>query len=233
MSLTLLHCRVAGRSVRSVVVVSVLVTLASVAVIAAPAQGAVLPSTAHPYGHTYSEWGAKWWQWAVTQPAASNPVLDSTGAYCAQGQSGPVWFLAGTFGGSVTRDCTVPTGKGMLVPVLNLAYFAFPSDPPDQRTEAYVRSQVTAVGTPTSLFATIDGRDVTNIPNYLEKSVLFQVTLPADNVFLLPEGFLLDPCADEGYYLVLTPLPPGHHTLHFGGSYDSTTIDTTYHFTVR
>jgi hypothetical protein len=212
----------------------VLVAFALLPVAAASANAGVLPATAHPYGHTYSQWAAAWWQWALGQPAPSNPVLDSTGAFCGQGQTGQVWFLAGTFGGpAVTRSCTVPAGKALLLPVLNDAYFAFPTDPPSQRTEAYVRSQVTAVATTSAPFATIDGVAVPNIPDYLEKSTLFRVVLPADNLFGLDAGFVLEPCADEGYYLVLSPLTPGHHTIHFGGAYNSTSVDVTYDLTVQ
>src|SRR5439155_23432452 len=94
---------------------------------AALAEGpGVVPPAAHPYGHTYSDWAARWWQWALAQPLSTNPVLDTTGANCAAGQSGRVWFLAGTFSaGTVSRSCTVPAGTALLFPVLNNAYFAF------------------------------------------------------------------------------------------------------------
>src|ERR1700736_2743901 len=60
-----------------------------------------------PYGLSYGGWSARWWQWLLPIPPALNPNLDTTGVNCAQGQAGPVWFLAGTFGGSATRTCTV------------------------------------------------------------------------------------------------------------------------------
>src|SRR5574341_1319356 len=60
----------------------------------------VLPPRATAYGMTYGEWSARWWQWGLGQPAATNPIDDPTGAFCDVGQSGPVWFLAGTFGGA-------------------------------------------------------------------------------------------------------------------------------------
>src|SRR5213594_853400 len=50
-----------------------------------------------PYGVSYGAWSARWWQWALSIPKATNPILDTTGANCAQAQSGPAWFLAGTF----------------------------------------------------------------------------------------------------------------------------------------
>ena len=88
-----------------------------------------------------------------------NPVTDTTGAACAAGQPrGPVWFLAGTFGGDpVTRTCRVPSGRALLFPVANNGYFAFLDDPPEQRTEAFVRSIARQVTDATTAHATIDG----------------------------------------------------------------------------
>ena len=57
----------------------------------------VYPPGSNPLGVTYGEWTAKWWQWLLSIPGPVNPNLDTTGANCAQGQSGPVWFLAGRF----------------------------------------------------------------------------------------------------------------------------------------
>src|SRR5437016_2320237 len=51
------------------------------------------------YGKTYGQLPAAWWQWGLSVPAAVNPSLDTTGADAGQGQTGPVWFLGGTFGG--------------------------------------------------------------------------------------------------------------------------------------
>ena len=63
---------------------------------------------------------ARWWQWVISIGQSENPLLDPTGADCAVGQEGPVWFLGGTFGGPATRSCTVPAGKALLIPVLNV-----------------------------------------------------------------------------------------------------------------
>jgi hypothetical protein len=71
------------------------------------------------YGNTYGEWSARWIQWLLSIPMAINPAFDNTGANCGQGQAGPVWFLAGTFGGPVKRACTVPPGKALTGGVFN------------------------------------------------------------------------------------------------------------------
>src|SRR3954454_17491268 len=134
-----------------------LVSLASAAG-AAPTYAPPPPAT--PHLNSYSTWGALWSTWAYGTPAANNPVLDTTGANCAVNQPVPgTFFLAGTFDGStVMRTCTVPVGTSFLIPLLNANYFAQQSDPPEQRTEAFVRSQVTCVENSPALSLTVDGQ---------------------------------------------------------------------------
>jgi hypothetical protein len=65
-------------------------------------------------GKTIGEWSAKWWQWAFAIPASTNPML---GGDCEQGQQGPVWFLAGVWGGGTTWSAPVTfTEEAYLVP---------------------------------------------------------------------------------------------------------------------
>ena len=71
----------------------------------------VYPVNSKPHGLSYGDWTAKWWQWAVSIPKDINPGADMTGKNCVLKQSGPVWFLAGTFGGPATRTCTIPGWK--------------------------------------------------------------------------------------------------------------------------
>lgn len=106
---------------------------ASASSLATP-QAAAAPSVAN----SYSPLAAKWWTWALSQPAASNPLLDTTGSRCSNQQSGPTWFLAGLFstGGSVTRSCTVPAHKDLFFRLAN----AFDIEPQSaHKTPAYVR----------------------------------------------------------------------------------------------
>src|SRR5215211_1598771 len=69
------------------------------------------PADTIQYNVTYSDWTARWWQWLTSIPLDRNPAADETGENCDEGQSGPVWFLAGTFGGPNERVCTIPAGK--------------------------------------------------------------------------------------------------------------------------
>ena len=71
-----------------------------------------------PYGIPYAVWAGKWEQWLISVPQPFNPATDPTGKNCAQNQVGPVWFLAGTTGGSAERTCAIPAGKAVLFPVM-------------------------------------------------------------------------------------------------------------------
>ncbi len=210
------------RIARAVIVLAtVLVALAAGSASGAmPRAARAIPPTAHPHGHSYSEWAARWWEWALTQPASASPLVDETGASCERGQAGRVWFLAGSLTSSpVTRECTVPNGTMLFVPIVNYVYCAFDSDPPEQQTSEYVREQVAFVRDAASgLALTVDGRPVRDLATrYFETSTIFRVVLPEDNLFGLPAGMILAPCADAGYYVMLPPLPPGVHMVRFAG----------------
>ncbi|MFC5890350.1 signal protein [Kitasatospora aburaviensis] len=61
----------------------------------------------------------RWWSWAGSTETARNPVVDTDGRHCAEGQRDGVWLLAGTFGTTTTRRCTVPADTPILFPVVN------------------------------------------------------------------------------------------------------------------
>ena len=52
----------------------------------------------------------------------------------------------------------------------------------------------------------------------------------------LPSAGSTSLSAADGFYLMLAPLRPGQHTLHFGGTFGDPinfTLDITYHLTVQ
>jgi hypothetical protein len=109
------------RSVRAMV--GIIVGLAIVPRPGALADGQqpeVFPAQESVFGLTYGDWSAAWWQYVLSTPTGTNPVLDTTGTNCAVGQSsGPVFFLAGAATTDpVTRTCTIPAGKALLVPMI-------------------------------------------------------------------------------------------------------------------
>lgn len=217
----------------------------NVTIISKLAPARIAPIGTKPEGQTYGRWAAEWWQWGIGTPVSVNPILDLTGENCAQRQVDNVWFLAGTFGTNpVTRKCTVPEGKALFFPLINRAFFAFLNDPPEQRTEEFVREQAECQ-LPVELFAEINGVEIP--PRLLNRfftgetgsqSPLFNVQLPVDNLFGVTEEIvpqlLLSPSAEEGYYLFVRPLPPGEHTIRWlaTGCTVGTVQDITYNLTV-
>ena len=179
----------------------------------------ILPPNSTPYGHSYGEWTAKWWQWALSIPADRNPITDTTGEFCGEGQSGPVWFYAGTFGNSAERTCTVPAGKALFTPVSNWIFGAgvfdcdptvpgVPCDVDDLRALAAANTEAAEV-----LEVTIDDVPVQNVRDYRASSPEpFSITYPENSVTGVPAGTYFPQVAD-GYWLMLSPLSAGQHTI--------------------
>jgi hypothetical protein len=205
-----------------------------------------------PFGRTYAEWSAAFWQWDFSLPADHHPLTDT--ADVSAGQSGHVWFIGGTFttvqnGTTVTgvadRTVTIPSGTALFFPLVNaedsLLEEAAAGNPGATVDDLRAAAQNLADHI-TGLFATVDGKDVLDLPAYRAQSSAFTVgPLPENNLLGAPAGTTTTAVAD-GYYLMLKPLSVGEHTLHFGGSavftqaqdgFDFTfKLDITYHITV-
>jgi hypothetical protein len=91
---------------------------------------AALPAGAN--GNPLFALQTQWWQWAGSIPIEVNPLVDETGKYCDAGQRGGYWFLASNFGGRTTRECTVPKGVKLVVPII--VTFCYPEEGYDDDT---------------------------------------------------------------------------------------------------
>jgi hypothetical protein len=222
------------------------------AVRSAPAaQFSILQPPGPWYGRTYNRWSAAWWQYVFAQPASVNPLNDSTGANCAVGQSGAVFFLVGTLGGgSAERNCTVPAGKALFFPLVNQFALHVRCTPQTEQAPGLCDQDNSPqlvwndllvpafnYAAATTLHATIDEVQVGNLgdpattpyracvgPFTPCSPASFSSTFPTDNLFSsqgLPAGTYAPSVAD-GFYLLLAPLTPGMHTINFGGTANNT-----------
>jgi hypothetical protein len=203
----------------------------------------VLPPQSRPYGLSYGEWSVRWWQWAYSIPFVGHPLFDETGADCAAGQSGPVWFLGGVFNvtGSATRDlCVVPAGKALFFPILNVEWDNFcPPIAPPLSVADLAATAAAWVNLATDLECDVDGKQVRNLSSYRVVADPFAIQLPAGNIWeafgcLTPAGSY-SPLVPDGIYVMLAPLSAGSHTIHFHGTIGAPvnfTLDITYHLTV-
>jgi hypothetical protein len=191
--------------------------------------GVLSPEATH-YGKTYGEWSASFWQYLYSIPSSLNPALDPTGAQCGVDQSGPVFFLVGTFttttpvpGGDVfgtanRGSCTAPAGAALFFPILNAECSTAEGN---GTTDAELRAcAVGFIDSATNLAAEVDGVSIQGLHNtkttiYRAQSPLFTFDLPAHNILgLRPQS---SPSVSDGVYLMLAPLTPGQHRIHFHG----------------
>lgn len=168
-----------------------------------------------PYGTSYPEWTAKWWQWMISIPAQDNPNLDTTGEKCNINQTDPnVMFLAPTFGGPAERECVIPQGKAILVPILT-GECDHLSDPAIT-TDLGLLQCAMSVNEGGVVRASIDGAPINNISRYRVQSPVFELEIPPDNAFGGGPTGTTKAIAD-GYWIFLEPLPLGKHEIEFSG----------------
>lgn len=200
-----------------------------------------LNPTALHEGKNYAQWSVEWWKWALSQQVETHPLFDTTGQNASQGQTGDVWFLGASFGDppQVSRSITVPAGTSLFFPLINFeedSAFAPDMTVTDMQNEvANFAAQVTA------LSLVVDGVPMNELFLLRAKSpASFSVQLPAsDSVyehFGVDAGSSIAAVVSDGYWAFIDALPPGVHTIQFGGTQvngaDTVTVGANYSVTV-
>ena len=201
--------------------------MAPVGLAVADSDSFVVPPNSMAYGGKYSDWAAEWGQMMFSIPASENPITDDTGSKCVIGQRGPVWFLAGNFGGTTTRSCSIPEQNALFFPIINFTDINVAN-----QTAKELRAEVQpCIDSVTTLSVAVDGNFVQRLrERFFVRSEVFDVTFPEDG-FLDPGTY--SPAIDDGFYVMLKPLSVGAHTLHFTGvSAGCFSVDVTYNLTI-
>jgi hypothetical protein len=204
-----------------------------------------------PNGRAYEKLAADWWKWTYSLPASINPILDDTGAQAYLGGQGYVFFLTGSFSGTATRTVTVPAGKPLFFPLVNVEFdnvlarppiFGGPFTPPAAplSVPGLYADAADVVGTVIELHASVDACAIPNLTGYRAISSPFSFALPpTGNIF--QEVFGIDvagtvaPVVADGYWLFIAPLSAGQHIVKFGGTFgppNNFVQDITYYVTV-
>jgi hypothetical protein len=242
------HSRLTGGWVPALAALALL----SETVVPALANDGVIPPVvaSRPYGHTYAEWLAKWWQWSLAFPYNADPEAGT--ADISANQSGKVWFLPAPLGGATaTRAGTVPAGTALFVPVLT-----FEADNTGCPTYTdFTAAQLAELavggwGTVTATSCSIDGVAVAGMENptnsdFLVETPPFSYTVAShDNVLAnypgfvnetcIPDGISVYPTVAIGVCVLIHPLSVGAHTIHIGAANPTFGIayDVTFSITV-
>ncbi|RZL33813.1 MAG: hypothetical protein EOP35_17080 [Rubrivivax sp.] len=157
-------------------------------------------------GVSQEDWSKRWWRWAMSFDDDESPVADRDGRFCAEGQSGPVWFLAGTYGTARTiRSCHVPAGKTLFFPLIN--YIAYEPDDADESCASLKRRAAALTPAPDALLLDVNGKRFTGLAAHRQATRrCFQMADDDDTR-----------AAGNGFYVALGPLKKGRYTLNFGG----------------
>ncbi len=213
----------------------------------------VFPADATPQGRSIAEWGTRWWQWLAETPRSVAPVL---GNDCNYNQTDDVFYLTGSFGTTDTRSCTIPTSKPIFFPLINTICWQLEWDgvcynaTEEELTACASADYDGTSGAVMELEAELDGYSIPMLEDHLSGvSEMFSWgspgTDPAEYLFWgvrpvepnqcgFPEGNRQG--VTNGYWLMLKPLSPGQHTLHFVGKKTAANgsvfkVDLTYNLT--
>jgi hypothetical protein len=197
-----------------------------------------------------------WWQWALAIPVHSppgkgpinHPLFDLTGTKCGVGQSGPVWFLGGAFfvtgtssQSTIVRDgCVVPFGRALFFPLINIEDSALEEQALGNPTDiGTLRGVVNdAADKARHMSARVDRIPVPFLRVSRNKAPWSFTLAPDDLLSAIGEGPFspgtYSPAVDDGFYVLLPPLPPGRHTVQFHGEVPAfgVVLDVTYHLRV-
>jgi hypothetical protein len=189
----------------------------------------------------------RWWQFAFQQENLDICTTDKPRS--------KVVFLAGTPGPPpVTRSCTVRTGQAIMFPIFNVEWSRVEADTtpgtclvpasPSGNSNAALRACAAAqadhaLAPNASLEAAVDHVKIQNLERFRAVSPPFDFTSAPGNPLGVcqPDGCNSHAVAD-GFWIILKPLSPGKHTIHFAATVPfpeinfTFTADTTYHITV-
>jgi hypothetical protein len=216
------------------------------------------------YTGLFGPLSARWWDWSLESPNIPiNPNTDPTAGSslvpapvdCSLDQSGPVWFLAGATPaedyGSAYRTCAIPAGRFLFFPIFDawIDDLSCPGMPPGTATAAELRSSVkSSVDGVSGMQASIDGLPVPGLAS--SQATLLRASASGFSYRLRTNNWLSDFCSPDvfpagtrppppgafadGVYLLIPPLRPGVHTLHWAATPGAGAVnqDITYVITV-
>ncbi|MDP9300556.1 MAG: hypothetical protein M3P43_06640 [Actinomycetota bacterium] len=190
---------------RSIIVLTMVLTLGLVAGAAPAAAGPVLPYNSHPHGHPYASWTRMVGQWFLGD--ASNPLF--AGLFdgdCGEVMDG-VFFMAAPIDVGVELDCDVPTGTPI---VLSHAGW-FVTEGIDGETDAELEAAAIAGFVTSTNSLTLDGKALPLQP--IDTGAYDVISEPGGFYDTVGIGTGTIRTALRADLVFLHPLTPGDHVI--------------------
>ena len=174
-----------------------------------------------------------WWMWGLETEFSQ---LVPGEVDCAAGQSGGIWFLGGTGGGSQERNCTIPVGKRLFLPLVNQTIFFEEGIDPDV-FDLSLESKRIFLDSRIGGGSSSDDPAVAELYDFLNQFFPFFSTVACDLHATLDGERLIfttsivrtqsgtftlttdEEALADGFYVLLRPLSAGPHVLEFGGAF--------------
>lgn len=162
------------------------------------------------------------WTWQISIPCipeGEHPMDDQKGDNWSKGQSmeQPIVYLSGAGGKNIRRTCTIPAGKRILIPVMTMV--ATEKEYPGWSVAELAEIAEWDQNNVKTLSLTIDGTKYAfdDLKKFRMRTGDFEAKFPKDGIFGVADGGSCKAVAD-GYYLLIEPLTPGTHKIHFEGT---------------
>lgn len=171
-----------------------------------PGSVSLFPIESSPYGLTYGEWSARWWQWLFSIPRSRSPARDASGNNAYVNQDDPnVFFLCQTVEriqeGTPAHERTIfmRAGRSIFMPIINWVSVMNVDGQTDEELVSVAKAKMDVVS---ELFLVIDGTIIKEgLERYRARSPFFDMVVSDDNIFQLPSGFRR--FVADGYWIFL------------------------------
>lgn len=174
-----------------------------------------------PFGVSYQDWAARWWNWTFGMKANEHP-RDDPSRSCNVNQNGSVWFLPDSLNiESNPRTCDVPVGKAIFIPVVTGELNTL--EKPNYDDSQIIKGALACDDYSKDRHAEVDGVSVKGLNDPLTFRInstgLVNLRVVDDNIYNIKggtgRGFV------DGWFLFLKPLEVGEHKIHVAGKIDS------------
>ncbi|MFI6266041.1 hypothetical protein [Micromonospora sp. NPDC051006] len=144
---------------------------------------------------------ARWVRWVAAHRRPADPIADKYGRHAGHHQPADVWFLAGSYGGSVQRQCVLPAGRPLFFPAFSWWQVGRGAGPAQPTPGATGHAQVDGVPVALTPAGSAEPFPVRGFFNNIVTTWPWPI-----------------PVSCWGLWALVPPLTPGRHELAFGGT---------------